>query len=325
MMNRHLTSGAFLLLLSFSVCGQQLLLTVQQAKGVVAVYDVKKQIQLAEIKVGFKPHEIAYDHSSRLCYVSNFGVEDYDTKLGIPGNSISVIDPFERKCITTLFTTTDTTGNMPHGVKARPGKYKELFVNIERGDSMIVYSLPSYAVMRKFPVPAGTHNFIFSNDGRRLWLMCGNGGVAEINPGDGKTVHSQSTASPIRGLSFIGNDILASGKNEILILSGKDLSIKKQFGNLGVGQLFYSSATENGKLIICPAAFDSTVLILDAGNGNTLARLTTDKTPLQVQVAGNFAYITHPLDRHISVIDLKKMAVSGKIDIDGGNGILYIP
>ena len=54
------------------------------------------------------------------------------------------------------------------------------------------------------------------------------------------------------------------------------------------------------------------------------ARLLTDKTPLQVQVNGNYAYITHPLDEHISVIDLKQMKVSDRINISGGNGIVYI-
>src|SRR4051794_18208045 len=86
-----------IVLLSFNGISQPLLVVVQQAKAVVAVYDVKRQKQLAEIPVGYKPHEITYDPVGRLCYVSNFGVEDYDTRLGKPGNSISVIDPFHQK------------------------------------------------------------------------------------------------------------------------------------------------------------------------------------------------------------------------------------
>lgn len=325
-MNRNFfLSSLFTFLVAQVVLSQQLLVTVQQAKGVVAVYDVKKQKLKSEIPVGYKPHEITYDAAQRLCYVSNFGVEDYDTKLGVPGNSISVIDPFNGKNITTLFTTGDTTGNMPHGVKVRPGTFSELFVNIEKADSMIVYSLPSYAVKRKFALPAGTHNFIFSKDGNRLWLMCGSGGVFEITPENGKMVRRQLTSSPVRGLSFIGTDLVASGRNEIFILSGNDLSVKKHFSGLGVGQLFYSSSTGDGKMLICPAAFDSCVLIVDASDGKVLARVRTEKTPLQVQVSGSHAYITHPLDRHVTVIDLKKMIVSRKIDIDGGNGIISIP
>ena len=83
-----------LLLLSSPVFSQQLLVTVQQAKGMVAVYDLGQQKLNYSIAVGYKPHEICYDPASGLCFVSNFGVEDYDTKLGTPGKSISVLDPF---------------------------------------------------------------------------------------------------------------------------------------------------------------------------------------------------------------------------------------
>lgn len=319
-----LSSLLFLLLFSSSAFNQQLLVTVQQAKGMVAVYDLDQQKLNYSIAVGYKPHEICYDPASGLCFVSNFGVEDYDTKLGTPGKSISVIDPFSGQIKATIFTTGDTPGNMPHGLKVRPGAYKELFVNIERGDSMIVYALDSFATIRKFPVPAGTHNFIFSKNGNRLWLMCGAGGVVEINPHDGKIIHQQLLPSPVRGLAFAGKDILASCKNEIFILAEKDLSVTKHFDNLGVGQIIYSAVSANGKLIICPAVYDSTVLIVNAANGKVLARLKTGKTPLQVQATGNYAYVTHPLDKYITIIDLKNKKISGTIDIDGGNGIISL-
>ncbi len=311
-----------LILFATAVFSQQLLVVVQQARGAVAVYDINQRKLNYSIEVGYKPHEITYDPASGLCFVSNFGVEDYDTRLGTPGRSISVIDPFSGQIKATILTTTDSMGNMPHGLKIRPGKLKELFVNVEKGDSMIVYTLDSFKATRRYAVPQGAHNFIFSKNGKRLWLLCGAGGVVEINPGDGTILHKQLLPSPVRGLAFIDNDILASCNNEVFVLSAKDLSVKKHFGNLGVGQIIYSAVSNDGKLIISPAVFDSTVLLINAANGKVLARLATAKTPLQVQVEGDRAYVTHPLDQFVTIIDLKNKIVSGTIAIEGGNGII---
>jgi hypothetical protein len=206
----------------------------------------------------------------------------------------------------------------------RPGAERELFVNIERGDSMIIYSLKNYKAVRRFPIPAGAHNFIFSKGGERLWLMCGANGIFQVSPENGKTIRVQKLSSPVRGLAFIGNDILASCNNEIYILSDKDLSVKKHFANPGTGQILYSTAGMKGKLIVCPAVYDRAVLIIEAASGKILARLHTDKTPIHVQARGRYAFVSHAQDRHITKIDLKKKTVAGNIDIEGTNGLLII-
>jgi NAD(P)-dependent dehydrogenase (short-subunit alcohol dehydrogenase family) len=54
---------------------------------------------------------------SKLCFVSDFGVEDYDTKIGIPGRSVSVIGPSKSILVKTIYTGTDSIGKMPHGSK----------------------------------------------------------------------------------------------------------------------------------------------------------------------------------------------------------------
>jgi DNA-binding beta-propeller fold protein YncE len=282
-----------LLLLCFSATAQnELLVAVQQRPDSVAIVDLKKQVVIAQLPTGLMPHELCYDKISKRCFITNFGVEDYDNRIGTPGNSITIINPFSKKILETIYTRPDSVANCPHGIKIRPGKARELFVNVEIGDSMIVYDLDNLVIKRKFPVPKGTHNFIFSPSGDILWLFTGIDGVYEINPNSGKVIQHKIFSSPIRGLTFIKDNILASGKNELFILSKKDLSIVKQIKNLHVGQILYSAVTNDNRYIIAPVALDNIVLIIDAITGNILKRLQTGQVPINAQVTKNFAYVS---------------------------------
>ncbi|MFN8266112.1 MAG: hypothetical protein U0T11_08575 [Chitinophagaceae bacterium] len=314
---------AFLfLLLNYGTIAQTRLLVVQQPDAQVAIIHPKTKKVTAVIPTGFKPHEITCDPVSGLCFISDFGVEDYDTRLGIPGKTITVIDPILQIKTATIQTTTDTAGNMPHGIKIRPGTQRELFVNAERPDSMLVFDAVSFKRLRTYSLPKGTHNFLFSPDGKRLWLMCGTAGVMEIDPANGAILHQQITGTPVRGLSWIGPNLLASCNNELYVLSPNDLSVQQHFTQLNVGQIFYSVVDWNRKIIICPAAFDHTVLLIHAVTGEVLARIPTPKTPLQVELMNGVAYITHPLDEKMTMIDLNQKKIIGYLPVKGGNGIM---
>jgi DNA-binding beta-propeller fold protein YncE len=321
----HIKILPSILLLCFSATAQkQLLVAVQQRPDSVAIVDLNKHVIIAQLPTGLMPHELCYDKISKRCFITNFGVEDYDNRIGTPGNSITIINPFAHKIIETIYTRPDSVANCPHGIKIRPGKARELFVNVEIGDSMIVYDLATLVIKRKFSVPKGTHNFIFSPAGDRLWLFTGIDGVFEINPDNGKVIQHKIFSSPIRGLTFIKDNILASGKNELFILSKKDLSIVKQIKNLQVGQILYSAVTNDNRYIIAPVALDNIVLIIDAINGKILKRLQTGQTPINVKVTKNFAYVSHALDDHITRIDLHSFKTYNDIKVRGANGIIII-
>lgn len=307
-----------------SASAQTLLVAVQQAVDSVFIYNIGKAKKVAALPVGDMPHEITYDPISQRCFVTNFGVEDYDTRIGIPGRSVTVFDPFQQKLITTIQTGYGVVGNMPHGIKVRPGYHDELFVNIERPDSMFVYDLNTYREIRRFVLPLGTHNFIFSEQGNRLWIMSGANGVYEVNPQNGKIKEHRSFQTPIRGLAFLGENILASGLNELYLLEPKKLSVVKHFQNLGVGQILYSAVTKDGKYILCPAPFDATVLVVDARTGAVVKRIATDKTPINIQVTERYAFVSHAQDRHITQVDLRTLSVAKQIDATGTNGLLIV-
>jgi DNA-binding beta-propeller fold protein YncE len=307
---------------------QVTLVAVQQQRDSVVVFNPASNTKLAQAKVGFKPHEVTYDPITKKCFISNFGLEDYDLKVGKTGNTISVFDPLTGKVIKQLYTSKDTSvHNGPHGVKARPGKYRELFVNTEiGGDSLVVYSTKDYTIKRKFALPVGTHNLSFSASGDTLWLMSGKSGAYSINPVNGAILQHVILPSPIRGLLVAKQWLVASCKNEVFLLSKNNLTVLKHFGNLGLkdGLILYSNITEDQRYILAPAANDSILLVIDTSTGKVVHRLETGSTPLNVQVNSMKAYVTHAKDDYITTIDLENFTITKAMKAFGTNGLVLI-
>jgi len=304
----------------------RLLVVVQQERDSIAIFNLENNQRLVQLPVGYKPHEICYDPATRKCFITDFGLEDYDHKAGKTGNGFHVIDPFSGRIVGKVYTCADTAkGNGPHGIKMRPGKSGELFVNAEiGGDTMLVYNAAKLHLKRKFGLPKGSHNFSFSAKGDTLWLMAGQNGVFQLDPENGAILRHTLFPSPIRGLSIGSNWLVASGFNEVFVLSKTDLSILKHFPNLGVGQLFYSNISPDQRFIISPAALDNVVVIIDAANGKVVKRLTTGKTPINVQVSGKYAYVSQDKDNAIGVINLDTFEVTQGPTVYGTNGIIVI-
>lgn len=292
------------------------------------IFDLKSQARTGQVKIGFKPHEITYDAVTKKCFISNFGLEDYDLRIGKTGNVISVVDPYKGKLVKELFTSADTAiHNGPHGIKVRPGKYRELFVNTEiGGDTMQVFDTQHLIVKRKFALPKGTHNFSFSPHGDTLWIMAGQNGVYRIDPLNGTLLQHADLPTPVRGLLVTKQWIVASCKNEIFLLSKADLSILKHFNNLQLkaGLILYSNITDDQKYILAPAPFDSVVLVIDVATGEVTRRLQTGDTPINVQVSGMHAYVSHAKDDYIGTIDLNTFKVSKDLKAFGTNGLIVI-
>lgn len=308
-------------------CAQQnLLVAVQSPKDSVVIFDPIKGIKKGQLKVGFLPHEITYDPDTKRCFISNFGLQDYDMRIGKPGNSIAIIDPWSTRFIKTVYTCNDTTrGNAPHGIKVRPGKWKELFMNAEvGGDSMLIYDLHDISPKRKFSLPKSSHNFIFSSDGTKLWVMAASEGVYELNPNNGFILHHQSFDSPIRGLVIGEKWIVASGKNEIFLLSKNDLHTIKHFKDLGVGQILYSNVTVDQKYILAPAVDENKVLVINVLSGKILYKLDVGKGPINVQVTQKFAYVSHDEDEYITTINLKNFKAFKRMKAYGTNGLILL-
>lgn len=207
------------------------ILLIEEGENSLGVYHSETKKEIGRVKLNFYPHEIEISPDGKRAYVSNFGIRDYDAKIGYPGNSISVID-LEKFCeVDRLYTTyKDTTLQEqqywgPHGLKVHPdGEY--LYVNVEcvhgryptsnapQDSRMLIFNLATRETEKVLPpfsdpdshvtsysLSAGTHNFIFSPKSnninkpgnRHLWYYAGPNGVFCINSITGALIRHYPT------------------------------------------------------------------------------------------------------------------------------------
>ncbi|MCX6123884.1 MAG: ABC transporter substrate-binding protein [Proteobacteria bacterium] len=295
---------------------------VEQSHGKVAFYDSLAWRRLGEVRVGKNPHEIALTADDRTAYVTNFGIQDYDETIGVPGSTVSEIDICSMVETRQFSTKPDLA---PHGVKVRPAHDRELFVNTEKPARMVVIDLKTGAVKRRFDVDSKTHNFVFSTDGSILWLMAGLSGVLAVDPESGRVIARHSLNSPARGLALSADQkvLVASGKDEIELLDPVTLLVQKRFSGFGVGQILYAEPSPDGRYIVAPAVWDSTVLVIDMQLGTVLRRFVSGLDPVAVAFSpdGTAAYISNARDQGLTKIELATLRAQRVGTMEGPNGL----
>ena len=295
-------------------------LTVQELAGKLVVASPDGRA-LAEVRIGDRPHEIAVSRDGGTAYVSQFGITDYDSRIGTPGDRVAEIDLSRAGRSADFVLPAPVRG--PHGVKLRPGT-GELFVNAEGGRyAMFVFDTRTHRLVRDFALPSGTHNFIFSPDGRSLYAFAGAGGVYAIHPDDGRILAHLETPTPIRGLILTrSGTLLASARGELLELRTEDLSILRRLAAPRPGQFIYAEQWPDG-MIVAPSPADGGVAIFPADMG-TPKFAPTGKSPILVRRGpDDLIYVSNAEDDHISILDREGQIVRTIPGLAGPNGLAF--
>ena len=175
-------------------------LSVEEDGGSLTVLDPGGTAR-AKIALGERPHEVAVAPDRRTAFVTMFGIADYDVRIGTPGSTIAKIDLTAGRRVGEYQVPADVRG--PHGVQLRPPAFAEMFVNTEvGGDVMLVLDTASGKLLRRFPLPTGTHNFVFAKNGGALFSFAGANGVSRrsiVGQGPGTCRPGLSRARHFRG------------------------------------------------------------------------------------------------------------------------------
>lgn len=282
-------------------------LSVEEDRGQLAILKPDGR-RVASVPIGERPHEVEVSRSGATAYVTQFGIADYDHRIGAPGNKIIEVNLRTASVVGTFTIPTGSLG--PHGVKLRPGS-GELFVNTEvNGDKMFVFDTDTRLVRRSFALPKGTHNFIFSSDGRTLYSFAGKGGLSKLDAVSGRIAGTIDAGSPIRGLALnSAGEVLASGRGEVLIIDHAFRVTRRLKAPVG-GQLLYLTQLANGDLAV-PAMNDNGIVIFFArrtkfvrtGRAPIFARQAPDGLIYVANVEDTYLSVLSPSGKRISRID----------------------
>lgn len=296
------------------------------ANGGLVVLDPSGAVR-ARVPMGDRPHEVEVSRDGATAYVGHFGITDYDSKLGSPGKAVSRVDLASAR-ETGRYDLPEGLG-APHGVKLRPPGEGELFVNAEAGgDTMLVYDAASGQLLRKFPLPAATHNFVFAADGAVLFSFAGAAGVSRIDAVSGKVLASAKFAAPVRGLALDGEGrVLAASAGAVYRLDPVTLAPIETVNFPGIGQLVYLAALPGGGFV-APSIPDNGVVFYTPGS-DARPLTPTGKTAIFARVGPDgLVYVSNVNDTHLSVVDpatQKVVRTIGGLDAPNGLGFGVCP
>jgi DNA-binding beta-propeller fold protein YncE len=276
------------------------LLVVEETAGRLAIADPHGGV-LKRLTLGERPHEVEVSADGNTAYVSMFGITDYDSQLGKPGTSVAKIDLLRGERVGDYQLPDDLRA--PHGVKLRPPQFRELYVNAEKGgDTMLVFDTKTSQLLRRFPLPPGSHNFVFSADGAAIFSFAGANGVAKIDAASGKVLATRNVGSPVRGVVMASDgSVLAGAKGAVVELAAADLSEIRRWPTPGLGQFVYLDQLPNGS-IVAPSLNDDGVMFLPA-DGDTGRFVATGKTAIRaLRGPDDLVYVANVLDDHVSVL-----------------------
>jgi YVTN family beta-propeller protein len=286
-----------------------LLVAVRTNKGFGAlqILDPVARRPLASVPTGEDPHGVAASSDGRFAYVANDN-----------GCSISVIDLSARKEVRRVDL---GPGSRPHDVR---------FI-----DGRLYFTLEGFKAIGRLDASAsrmdwvlgtgqnGTHMLAISSDLRRIFTTNnGSNTVSAMERGAEASAPWNVTVIPIpkapEGIDIApdGREVWIASKDEGGGLSVIDVA-SKQATPLSLVATKHANRvafTPDGKLVLVRDG-QGFLIILDARTRTEVKRIALNTTSLLIEPDGSRAYATVHPDNHVAVVDLKTLAVIGRIEL----------
>jgi DNA-binding beta-propeller fold protein YncE len=318
--------SSFIMISSFCFSQQRTLLALSKTDHMLSIVDPVTFKIIARVPVGQDPHEVIASDDGKTAYVSIYG--------GGRLHELNIIDLVAQKPLLNL----DTRPLFgPHGLAFANGK---AWFTAEGSKSVGSYDPATGKI--DWSMGTGqdrTHMIYVTPDAKTIYTTNVSSGTVSIlsdilvqpgkfAPPDAKpheewiqTIVSTAKGSEGFDLSPDGTELwTASSENGMISIidpGAKKLKTTIDAKVLGANRLKF---TPDGKLVLISSLRDGQLFIYDAASRKELKRVNTGHgaAGILMDPDGTRAFIGCTADNYIAVIDLKKMEVSGHIDVGGG-------
>ncbi|OQP55866.1 hypothetical protein A4H97_19925 [Niastella yeongjuensis] len=318
----RITAFLFLLIVFWGITGnaqsQARLLALSKADHTLAIVDPATLKVIGTVPVGEDPHEVIASTDGKTAYVSIYG--------GGTLHTINVIDLLSQKPLPNV----DTRPLFgPHGIEFVNGK---VWFSAEGSKAIGRYD----PATNKLDWSMGTgqdrtHMLYVSADAKKIYTTNVNSGTVSIltgtliTPPNGKPREdwSQTVIPVTKGCE--GFDVSPNGKqlwaaaSEDGSIAVIDVETKKLITTIdakavGANRLKF---TPDGKMVFITSLRSGDLLVYDAQTQKELKRVKVGKGAAGILMVpdGSRAFVACSPDNYIAVIDLKKLEVTGHLEV----------
>jgi DNA-binding beta-propeller fold protein YncE len=304
----------------------QSLLALSKSDHTLAIVDPVSLKVIARVKVGQDPHEVIASADGKTAYVSIYG--------GGSLHELDIIDLVGQKPISDL-DTRPLYG--PHGLTFANGK-----VWFTAEGSKAVGRLDPLTGKIDWSMGTGqdrTHMIYVTDDAKKIYTTNVSSGTVSIlsdtlipagrfGPPDAKPHEEwiQTVIPTARGSEgfdvspdgrFLWTAASDDGTITIIDLETKKLDARIDGKVIGANRLKF---TPNGKLVLISSLRDGQLFVFDVASRKELKRVDIGHgaAGILMDPDGTRAFIGCTADNYVAVVDLKKLEVTGHIDVGGG-------
>ncbi len=279
------------------------LLVANNGENTVALMDDATGAVLTTLPTGEGPHEVAVSPDGRFAYIADSGAP---TK---PGNTVTVINLVKRE-VAGRFSLGE---HQPHDLRASADG-KRLWAACAPTQSVVEVDTATGAITRTWKTGVeGGWMLTASSDDRFVFVAhLEGGGLSLIDLSSGKVTHA---VTPRGEMGFdvapAGREVWAanSENSQISVVDARTSKVLSTFPSGGQSPVRLKF-TRDGKLVLVPTG-DKKLVILSAAGRTIVATVELEFRPKVIAVSGDgkYAYLGHPSEDRVSVVDLTLLKV----------------
>jgi YVTN family beta-propeller protein len=292
------------------------LIVLNKEEAALVIVDPATKKVVGRVPTGEGPHEVAVSSDGKLAFVGNYGAQT-------PGQTISIIDLVARKELRRL----DLGGlRRPHGI-------------FFAGDGRVYFTAEVNRLIARYDPSAGqidwlmgtgqagTHMVLVNKDQSRIATAnIGSDSITIMERGNNPLAWNQTVVAVGKGPEAID---FSPDEREIWTAHSRDGGVSiidvatkrvTQTLNLQTKRSNRLKFTPDGRLVLVSDLDAGELVVIDAPARKEIKRLKLGKNPEGILVApdGAHAYVAVNGDNFVSIVDLKTLAETGRIETGAG-------